>query len=912
MIAHRISRKAWLSVALVLALVVSLLATVSQPASAGHGADVVINEIHADPAGDISGDANGDGVRHFGDDEFVEIYNSSGSALDISGWTLSDAFSVRHVFPASTIIPEDCAIVVFGGGAPAGVFGGAIVQTASTTALGLNNGGDTVTLNDGSDNVAEGYGSEGGNNESLTRDPDITGSFVGHSSATGANGALFSPGAMIDGSIFAGCPSLLGAAGSADPQFTSDGADVLLTVEVFPATLPDSEGITVNGDLSSIGGSPSQAFSDVGANMFTFLASVSASPGDYALPVTAGDSEGRTAETTILLSVVVEPLELKIHEVQGSGDSSPFAGEIVEVEGVVVGDFQGNSFAGAQLDGFFVQEESADWDADITTSEGIFVFAPGAPDVSVGDVVSVTGTAVEFFGKTQISSVSDVAITGAASVALAIASLPLSDTSDLEKYEGMLVTFPQDLYISEFFNYDRFGEMVLTTARQFQGTHLTDPGSAANAVAEANSLARIILDDGRGSQNPDPAIHPNGAEFTLANTFRGGDILQDVTGAMDFSFGRYRLQPVHLADPGPVVTYINDNPRPTVPDPIAGDIRVASFNVLNFFTHTDDGDDSRCGPTGDSTTRHCRGADNATEYQRQLDKLVAGIIALDADIVGMQEMENDIRTNDGDRKHDAVLSLVEALNLVEGAGTWAWVGEADYYNNYPIRNEIIYKPASVVTSGDPTALADPAFDDFRPDDLDMLPLGRPPLAQTFRPVPGKGSRQTFTVVVNHFKSKGSSCSIIGDPDTGDGQANCNLTRVAQSVALLGFVEDLQDVSSGVLVIGDLNSYAMEDPITTLENGGLTELIKRSIGPDAYSFVFDGQLGYLDTALATRSMRNWVVGITVFHINADEPDILDYDTSFKKAAQDALYEALPYRVSDHDPVIIGLQFGGKGR
>lgn len=626
--------------------------------------------------------------------------------------------------------------------------------------------------------------------------------------------------------------------------------------------------------------------------------------GEFSLGLT--DTPGATN----VCDVVVEPLELKIHEVQGSGDSSPFAGEIVEVEGVVVGDFQGNAFAGDQLDGFFVQEESDDWDSDDNTSEGIFVFAPGAPDVSVGDVVSVTGTAVEFFGKTQIASVSNVAITGSASVALAIVSLPLSDTSDLEKYEGMLVTFPQDLYISEFFNYDRFGEMVLTTARQFQGTHVTDPGSDANAVAEANGLARIILDDGRGSQNPDPAIHPNGDEFTLTNTFRGGDILQDVTGAMDFSFGRYRLQPVHLADPGPAVTYINANPRPTTPDPIAGDIRVASFNVLNFFTHTDDGDDSRCGPTGDSTTHHCRGADNATEYQRQLDKLVAGIIALDADIVGMQEMENDIRTDDGDRKHDAVLSLVEALNAVEGAGTWAWVGEADYYNNYPIRNEIIYKPASVVTSGGPTALADAAFDDVRPDDSNMLAIGRPPLAQTFRPLPGKGSRQKFTVVVNHFKSKGSPCDSIGDPDTDDGQANCNLTRVAQSIALLAFVENLKDGSSGVLVIGDLNSYAMEDPIMTLENGGLTDLLKHSIGPEAYSFVFDGQLGYLDTAFATRSMLNWVVGVTVFHINADEPDILDYDTSFKKPAQDLLYEPLPYRVSDHDPVIIGLQFGGK--
>ena len=187
----------------------------------------------------------------------------------------------------------------------------------------------------------------------------------------------------------------------------------------------------------------------------------------------------------------------------------------------------------------------------------------------------------------------------------------------------------------------------------------------------------------------------------------------------------------------------------------------------------------------------------------------------------------------------------------------------------------------------------------------MLPP--PPRGQTFRSN-DKGSRQAFTVVVNHFKSKGSSCASIGDPDLGDGQAHCNLTRVAQAEALLDFVAVLEQDSSGVLVIGDLNSYAQEDPITTLEAGGLIDLVERYEGADAYSYVFDGQLGYLDTALATRSMSNWVKGLTTFHINADEPDVLDYDMSFKPPAQDALYEAEPYRVSDHDPLIIGITFG----
>jgi predicted extracellular nuclease len=189
---------------------------------------LVINEINADPDSTL-GDANGDGAAHFSDDEFVEIVNTSDSALDISGWTLADGFKVRHTFPPGTIIQSQCAIVVFGGGTPTGELGRALAQTASDGALGLNNGGDTVTLNDGVvDVVATGYGSEGGGNQSLTRDPDLFGAepLVRHTTATGSDGALFSPGTRIDGSQFDGCPKIpvgtfeifeIQGAGSASP-----------------------------------------------------------------------------------------------------------------------------------------------------------------------------------------------------------------------------------------------------------------------------------------------------------------------------------------------------------------------------------------------------------------------------------------------------------------------------------------------------------------------------------------------------------------------------------------------------------------------------------------------------------------------------------------------------------------------
>ncbi len=168
----------------------------------------IINEIHADPAGDISGDANNDGERDGSDDEFVEIINVSGSVADISGWTLADGFGVRHVFPAGTIVENQCGVVVFGGGVPTGPFGGVVVQTASGGSLGFNNSGDTVTLNNGSADVAvASYGGEGSDNQSLTLDPDLTGApWTKHSIATGSGGSLFSPGTLVDGSQFGGCP----------------------------------------------------------------------------------------------------------------------------------------------------------------------------------------------------------------------------------------------------------------------------------------------------------------------------------------------------------------------------------------------------------------------------------------------------------------------------------------------------------------------------------------------------------------------------------------------------------------------------------------------------------------------------------------------------------------------------------
>ncbi|HSJ84757.1 MAG TPA: ExeM/NucH family extracellular endonuclease [Acidimicrobiia bacterium] len=588
-----------------------------------------------------------------------------------------------------------------------------------------------------------------------------------------------------------------------------------------------------------------------------------------------------------------EPVTRKIHEIQGGGEVSPLEGSAAIVEAVVVGDFQGD----AALRGFYLQEEDSDVDADPLTSEGIFVFDGSfGVDVSEGDLVQVTGTVDEFNGLTEITTVTSVeVISSGHSVTPATISLPLTSVTDLEAFEGMSVHIPQQLFISEFFNFDRFGEIVLTSQRQFQPTALFEPGSPeAEQLAIDNALGRITLDDGRTSQNPDPAIHPNGDVFDMDNLFRGGDTVANVVGVLDFAFGLYRIHPTQGAD------FEVQNPRPKKPDKVGGSIEVAAFNVLNYFSTIDTGV-FICGPL---ENQECRGADTAEEFTRQRDKIISALARIDADIVGLMEIENHVT--------DAALAdLVAGLNDRMGHGTYDYIGEGPIGPD-AIRIAIIYKPKKVIPVGEDAVLDSDAF-------LDPNGSGdaknRPAQAQTFRE---KKSGELLTVVVNHLKSKGSGCGA-GDDDPVQG--NCNLTRTLSAQVLADWLAT-DPTGSGdpdQLIIGDLNSYDKEDPIDALIAGSddaagtsddFTDLLDEFEGENAYTYLFDGQLGYLDYALASQSLVAQVTGATAWHINADEPDIIDYDTTFKMDAQDALYAPDQYRSSDHDAVIVGLRLDQK--
>ena len=322
---------------------------------------------------------------------------------------------------------------------------------------------------------------------------------------------------------------------------------------------------------------------------------------------------------------------------------------------------------------------------------------------------------------------------------------------------------------------------------------------------------------------------------------------------------------------------------------------MAAMNTLNFFVTADYPSgvlDNKCGPLNNV---ECRGwdSDQTTEFTRQRDKLLQALSGLNADIIGLNELENS--------------TGVEPLaSIVSGLPGYAYIATGTIGTD-AIKVGMIYRPAVVTPVGSFQTLnsnVDPRFIDTK---------SRPSLAQTFE-VNATGAR--FTVVVNHLKSKGSDCLDVGDPDLGDGQGNCSQTRRAAAEALVDWLAT-DPTGSGdpdFIIMGDLNSYAMEDTIDEIKAGSddiagtsddFTNLINHFQGTYAYSYTFDGQAGYLDHALANASLLPQVTGTTDWHINSDEPDVLDYDTSFKPAAQDALYEVNAYRTSDHDAVVVGL-------
>ncbi len=546
--------------------------------------------------------------------------------------------------------------------------------------------------------------------------------------------------------------------------------------------------------------------------------------------------------------------------VQGPGDSSPLQGQRVSVRGVVTADFRGDGGIG----GLFIQQPVPD--KDRRTSEGLYVFTTDATSLSVGDYVQVTGTVVEFRrgssgdSLTQLAESPSIERCGVAALPAArVLSLPVETTADFEAREGMLVRFPQPLAVSGNFGLGRFGELVLApTKRLFHPNN--HPELDPTQARDFNARARVVLDDGLGRQNPNPIPYLSAADTN--GTRRVGDRVRDLEGVLSYDFSVWRVQ----ATAAPRFEERND--RPPTPEPVRGTLRVASLNVLNWFT-----------------TLGQRGANTPAELERQRSKLVETIVALDADVLGLIEIEND--------GGGALNALVEAVNARLGVPAYA-LSSAGIPGSDQITVAVIHKSARVAPVGNLQVPADPDF---------VVDGGlRPPVAQRFAATSNGGG---FWFVVNHFKSKGSCPAALTSPDADVGQGCWNASRTRQAQALARWVDGLVAVSGerDVLLAGDFNAYLREDPLAVLKNAGHSNLLERLPPKDRYSFQFNGESGALDHAFASSTLNDQVAGIAIWHTNADEPAVLDYNLEFKT---DDRYAPTPFRASDHDPILIGLK------
>jgi 5'-nucleotidase len=628
------------------------------------------------------------------------------------------------------------------------------------------------------------------------------------------------------------------------------------------------------------------------------------------------------------------PQEKSIAEIQGTGSSSPLAGQEVTTKGVVTAAYPTGGFRG-----FFLQTEGTGGERDLSAaSDGIFVFQPSGTldaDAVMGNFVEVTGRVSEYNGLTEIT---------AAPADIVDADEPFDDVvpvsnpwpgsnAERESLEGMLYHPSGAFTVTNTYSTNQYGEVGLAVGDKplIQPTELAAPGTeAADAIAADNAARAVTLDDGASTNflassfsagfcSPRPVPCLTNGDLTPAYVSQDEPVRVGAPATftdpvvVDYRFG-WKLQPreqvVGPENEASPVEFTNTRTAAPNSDDVnhrgTADIRVASFNVLNYFT-TVGTEDADCDPytdrTGDGTNVRTgcdqRGAWDALDFQRQQEKIVSAINALDADVVGLMEIENSAAL--GESTDEALASLVTALNADAGAGTWAFVPSSTELppasEQDVITNAMIYKPASVMRVDQSRALGDQSAEG------QAFGNAREPIAQVFKQKYGKGEK--FLVVVNHFKSKGSAGPWPGDKDTGDGQGSSVESRMRQAEALKEWVPTVLDETStrAVVMVGDYNSYAMEDPMAVLYGAGYTNAGVQ-FDEDSYSYSYQGLSGSLDHVLVNDAALELVTGADHWNINAGESVALEYSrfdyhgTNFHRPG--------PYRSSDHDPVVLGLK------
>lgn len=586
---------------------------------------------------------------------------------------------------------------------------------------------------------------------------------------------------------------------------------------------------------------------------------------------------GCDASSMVSPPAPVDPATLgpprSIGDVQGRGPRSPYEGRVVNVQGVVTGNFVSG------LEGFFMQDASGAEDGDPATSDALFVRwqRNKAPKVRRGDRLAVSGKVEEIGqGEHTLTALTDarIEVLGRAAVSATVLAEAPARAQDWEALEGMWLRIPGPLTVSSNRGLLRYGELQVAFGERLRTpTDVQPPGAKARAVAEENQRRGLVLDDARSAEFP-PKLWYLPEPLSDAAPLRAGSLVYGAEGLLDYRYGSWRLQLTES------LGKVEHAPRPPVPVLPEG-LRLASINLLNYFNGNGRG-------AGFPTQR---GASSKAELERQRRKHVAVLQALLPDIVALSELEND-----PEDERSAINDLLRALNEALGEdGDYVAVSGADPGRN-PVRVGILYRRSRVEPIGSAASLTDGPFAEH----------SRAPLAQSFREL---ASGRSLTVVANHFKSKGGCPKDgegdPGDADNGDGQGCWNATRMASARALDLWLKS-DPTGAGTthrVLLGDFNSYTREDPLRLLRSLGWRDAMPIRGGEwQHHSFVYAGQAGSLDHALLSPSLAGAISAALSWSINSDESEIFDYNLE-KRPAE--LYSATPLASADHDPLVVVL-------
>jgi 5'-nucleotidase len=840
--------KAWkLATAAIAGLGLAAGPLVALPAQAStDGTQVVINEAY------LSGGSAGAAYTN----KFVELYNPGDSAVNLSGWSLQYRSATGTAASSTTV---------------------ALSGTIAAQGYFLVQGGTNGSASNGTDGVG-------------LPAPDVTSGL----NPSGSNGTIIL--ASTATAITAPTGSVAGVNGIVDLL----GYGTSNTFETVAATPPSG-----NTDVKSLNRT---SFSDTDNNKADFSLSATISP------------HSSTAESSVSPGEEVPdpPVDppagtTAIADIQGTTGTSPLAGTVVKTTGVVTASYPTGGFGG-----YNIQTPATGGAIDLAThtaSDGLFVFSSATVgSVSIGDYVEVTGTVSEYYGLTELSVTSAanlVKLDKTSVTAPTPATVAVPATADQrESLEGMLLA-PQGAYmVTNNYSLNQYGEIGLAVGDRplVQATETAAPRTPEYDAALADNAARAItLDDGASTNFLSTANMSKPLPYLTATDHVRVGSAATFTGpvVVDYRNDAWKLQPTTELTPtnAPTVQPATfSDTRTAAPAAVGGDLTVATFNVLNYFTTTGDQltgctyyKDRAGNPITVSGGCDARGAADATNLKRQQDKIVTAINDLGADVVSLEEIENSSRF--GKDRDDALSKLVDALNAAQGSTVWAFVPSPATLpaTEDVIRTAFIYKTAAAEMVGESTILTTgTAFDN-----------ARRPLAQAFKPT-GAADSEAFIDIVNHFKSKGSGSGV--DADQGDGQGASNASRVAQATDLVAFADSLKS-STGigrVILAGDFNAYLKEDPIKVLTDAGYVDQV--STKTDQYTYAFGGTVGSLDHVFASADTNADVTGVDVWNINSVESVALEYSRYNYNVTN--YYVPDQYRSSDHDPVVFGLNLAPK--